>query len=179
MKILVTGASGLVGSHLLPMLAERSDCQKIYAVSRRLPTYRHPKIEPIALDLSEPGALQSYRGLEAVDGIVHLAGSPGAWYSNIHPADDLKQNVVTLAAVLEWAKEKQVRQVVLASTWQIYTAQSEESYTENFYALSKWAAEKYLQTFSRNTRIPHTILRMSWIYGPAMSKNPIYDLIAG
>src|SRR6266436_1529732 len=70
-RLLVTGADGFVGRHLVPYLAERG--YKVIAASRAAFRFENPEIVPVLLpDLSAPFDWQPL--LEQCDAVVHLAG---------------------------------------------------------------------------------------------------------
>src|SRR4051794_12599414 len=70
MTVLVTGATGFVGSRLVPALIEQG--QDVRAMTRRPESYDGPG-DPVAGDVSDPGSLA--RPLEGVDVAVYLVHS--------------------------------------------------------------------------------------------------------
>lgn len=178
MKVLVTGADGFIGSKLVEALDDEAEIEKVYAIVWRPTFFEGKKIMSITADLSTSLGLLSNQKIKDTNVVVHLAGSPGDFYSSLHPVNDLMQNTVTLLSVLESVQAWEVKRIVLASTCLIYPAERREGgLPSNYYGLSKRTAEDYLMLFNKKTNIEYTILRMSRVYGPCMVKNPIYDLI--
>ena len=74
MRIAVFGATGVIGSALVPVLAEDHD---VIAISRRVDRARHPSVETATADVTDAGSVR--RALERVDVayyLVHSLGSP-------------------------------------------------------------------------------------------------------
>src|SRR5687768_1037518 len=70
MRIVVTGATGNVGSRLLPQLLSCSDVTSVVGIARRLPASPDPRVEWHALDVAEDDLSPAVRGADVV---VHLA----------------------------------------------------------------------------------------------------------
>ena len=70
MRIVVTGATGNVGSQLLPQLLEAPEVSSVVGLARRLPASPDPRVEWHALDVAEADLTPVLRGADVV---VHLA----------------------------------------------------------------------------------------------------------
>ena len=70
MRIVVTGATGNVGSQLLPQLLEAPEVSSVVGLARRLPDAPDPRVEWHALDVAEDDLLPVLTGADVV---VHLA----------------------------------------------------------------------------------------------------------
>ena len=70
MRIVVTGATGNVGSQLVPQLLEAPEVTSVVGIARRLPEARDPQVEWHALDVAEDDLLPAVTGADVV---VHLA----------------------------------------------------------------------------------------------------------
>lgn len=70
MRIVVTGATGNVGSQLLPQLLSNPEVSSVVGLARRLPTTPDPRVEWHALDVAEDDLVPVVRGADVV---VHLA----------------------------------------------------------------------------------------------------------
>lgn len=177
MTILVTGASGFVGKALIPMLIADT-AHDVIAIDRHEPTFHHHKITFLNLDITE----NLNRHFDA-DILIHLIGSPGVWFSEANPEADYKINVGTTRALLDSLNPTRIKKIVLASTWQIYgqnePRERSQANPANLYAYHKYEAEKLCRAYCADNQIPYSILRPSWIYGPGMKKNPIFDLYNG
>jgi UDP-glucose 4-epimerase len=70
MRIVVTGATGNVGSQLLPQLLTTPQVRSVVGIARRLPASPDPRVEWHALDLAQDDLSRAFRGADVV---VHLA----------------------------------------------------------------------------------------------------------
>lgn len=177
-NILVVGGTSFIGGHVLRQLAERPG-YTVYSLGRRASAAETPAIaiqQDLAADPSVPAALQGV----ALDAIIHLAGSPGVWFGEQHPIADLQSNITSLLTTCAIARQCGAQHIVFASTCQVYHFDRPPGTVDpqSNYGIAKLAAEHYLQKFSRDTGIAHTILRISWIYGPGMKKNPLHDIVS-
>src|SRR5215211_2707013 len=95
MRIVVTGASGNVGTSALPRLADDERVERIVGIARRRPQWQPPKTEWATADISRDALEPLMAGADAV---VHLA-----WL--IQPARDVRvtwaTNVVGTRRVLD------------------------------------------------------------------------------
>ncbi len=81
MKVLVTGASSVIGAHLIPQLVERG--HEVVATTRtpdKLEQLRRRRAEPVVLDGLDPGAVRETVARVAPDAVVNqmtsLSGPP-------------------------------------------------------------------------------------------------------
>src|SRR5690242_13310483 len=95
MKILVTGAAGFIGSHVVARLLKDGhevtglDCFDVYYSRSQkeknlMPVLLHPKFKLVEENLATMALIQVLKGTEAV---IHLAGQPGvrgSWGSSFH-----------------------------------------------------------------------------------------------
>lgn len=145
MRVLVTGATGFVGTHLLSHLLARGD-----EVAGTF-TGAHPEHSPIALhpiDALDEGAMaRLVRELDP-EAIVHLAGLAHVGASWEHPAEYYRVNVLGTESVLAAAAG---RRVVLASSAEVYgpVPEAEQPIDEDRplapaspYAMTKACAER-------------------------------------
>ena len=142
--MLVTGATGTVGSRLVPLLAERG--WRIRALVHRRPA---PSAhETVTGDLADPGALRgAASGMRA---IVHLAGVTHARRSRTY----VEANLAGTQRLLDAALEEGVDRFLYVST----RASSLEG---GGYSASKRRAEEAV----RASPIRHTIVRLAEVYG--------------
>lgn len=162
MRILVTGASGFIGRHVLDRLQGEHD---IYPVVRQAPDDSR---DWIVQDLS--GELDRSQLPDRIDAVIHLAQS--ARYREFpEGAEDVYAvNVNSTFRLLEYARAAGAQSFVLASTGGVY-GYSYEALVEtaptnplNFYLTSKYVAESLAgnyQTFFRTV-----VFRFFFVYGP-------------
>jgi len=176
MKVLVTGASGFIGSALLPALVQQG--REVVACSRTEPkdkiTHWHG-----APELSKDADWTSC--LVDVDVVVHLAGRAHVVSERVNP--DISRlywsiNVEATRSLARQAADAGVRHFVFVSSCHAVAAQSQEILTENtqpnptlVYGKSKLAAEEALRAELASSDCAWTILRPPLVYGPGNRAN--------
>lgn len=166
MTVLLTGATGFIGRHLLQRLARE---QEVVAIARGAPPddlaghatwIRHDLARPL-----ERTALPA-----RVETIVHLAQSPRYRDFPDGAADVFALNVAAPAELLDYARAAGAQRFVLCSTGGVYGLNDErvrEGHAVsplNFYLASKYAAEVLLVPYRE---VLHSVvLRPFFVYGP-------------
>ncbi len=168
MKVLVTGGSGFVGSHVADALADAG--HEVTVLDRdHSPWLRDDQSEVIG-DVLDADAIHS--AVADVDVVYHLAGVAGLDEAREDPRRAIEVNVIGTLNVLEAARDAGVFRFVFASS--IYTL----SRSGGFYRVSKSAAEELVREFGRTYDLPTTVLRFGSLYGPrADGENAIARLL--
>lgn len=171
-KIVVTGAGGLIGSHLVEQILEAGhECVAIVRPGSK--TGLRDGVQRVEVDLDATGGFDHGVLPGECDAVVYLAQSNG--YRNLpYEAGSVFQvNVVSVAAMLEHARRAGASHFVYASTGSIYCS-TEKVITEkseiicdgrgrNLYPWSKLTGETILQSYSDDL---HAIaLRYFFVYG--------------
>ena len=166
-RILISGATGFVGRHLLASLRGRYE---LFAMARSIPD-QIPKddIEWIEQDLTSPLAVA--RLPERIDAVIHLAQSKH-YREFPERADDIfGVNVQGTFNLLEYARRSGAERFVFASSGGIYGT-SYEHLTESapinpldFYLSSKYSAELLVGNYERCFRT--VLFRFFFVYGPS------------
>jgi nucleoside-diphosphate-sugar epimerase len=156
-RVLITGATGFVGSHIARAFAEAG--YEVRCGARASSSTRWiPDLERVELDLSRHGDLSG--ALEGVDLVVHAAGITRAGRAEDYHAVNAEGTKRLAAAALG------VRRFVLVSSLAARGPDGDEGrdHPESAYGRSKLAAEAYLRHFDE--QMEALVLRPAAVYGP-------------
>lgn len=190
-KVLVTGAGGFIGSHLVEKLVDlgarvrgfiRYNSRNDWGWIEEVPPKVKKEIEIILGDLRDSETVRS--ATREVDVIFHLGALIGIPYSYTRPREVVETNVMGSLNVLSAAKDFKVRKIVHTSTSEVYgTAQYvpiDESHPllgQSPYSASKIGADKLAESFYRSYDLPVTIIRPFNTYGPRQSSRAVVPTI--
>ena len=172
MRVLVTGATGFVASHLVPALAEHHDVVALGHDAARIPG----GVEPLVVDLEHVADAT----LPPVDAIVHLAQANVPFPEGA--ASLVAVNATSTAALLEHARRAGAARFVLASSASVYgaddepRAETDELRATDFYAATKIAAERFVASYAGLLE-GTTTMRLVAPYGPRQSARLIPRLV--
>lgn len=187
-RVLVTGAGGFIGSHLVERLLEEGT--RVRALvnynSRRDHGYlrgiSNPELEICMGDVRDPGSMdQAVNGCEVV---FHLAALIAIPYSYQAPTSYIDTNVKGTLHILEASRRHKVKRVVHTSTSETYgTAQytpMDERHpiqTQSPYAASKAAADLLADSYWRSYNVPLVTVRPFNTFGPRQSLRAVIPSI--
>lgn len=190
-SILVTGAGGFIGSHLVERLVKigcavrcfvRYNSRSEWGFIDILPTQIRERIEVIPGDLKDSDFAR--HAVEDVDVIFHLGALVSIPYSYIHPRETIETNMIGTLNILTAAKDANVEKVVHASTSEVYGTARYVPMDENHplqaqspYAASKIGADKVAESFYLSYGLPITIFRPFNTYGPRQSARAVIPTI--
>lgn len=171
MKVLVTGAAGFLGSHLVDMLLER--CYEVRAMVRPIEDASYLRtlreVEVVNGDLTDAVSLRW--AVQGVQRVFNVAAKTGPWgLEDVYRA----VNVQGVANLIHAAIDAGVQRVVHTSSITVYGHHLRGIVTEdhpyhaedNPYSRSKIAGEKLITNLVRDAGAPVVIVRPGWMYGP-------------
>lgn len=190
-KVLVTGAEGFIGSHLVEQLVDKGAQVTAFVLYNSfnswgwLDTFSKSKLRKIKVVLGDIRSTQSVDvAMEGVDYVFHLAALIGIPFS--YHSQDLyvDTNIKGTLNVLQFARKYKVQKVIHTSTSEVYgTAQYvpiDEKHPINPqspYAATKAAADYLALSFYRSFDLPVDILRPFNVFGPRQSARAVIPTI--
>ncbi len=165
MHILITGASGFIGSHLTWALLQQGH-QLTAAVRDPAPFCRlHPGANAVAIDFTQ--AIQPSDWLPALEGVDAVINTVGIIRESGNQTFDALHELAPIA-LFKACEKAGVRQVIQIS------ALGADSRAESQYHLSKRAADDFLA----NSTLAWTVLRPSIVYGPGARSMALFKALA-
>lgn len=172
MKVVVTGAGGFVGSHLVESQARLG--HDVRALDLRTRSIEHlraqPNVEILAGDLTDADFLRN--ALDGADLVYHLASI----HLEISVPDETywRVNVEGVRRLLTMCHETGVKRVVHCSSTGVYGSTPEEfpsnedspCHPQSIYERSKFEGERVVREVVGETGLPVTVVRPGWVYGP-------------
>lgn len=191
MKILVTGAAGFIGSHLVEQLLQEG--HEVVGVDAFIDYYprtvkernllgaaEHPNFRFIEADLRDADLDALVEGVDAIINEAAMAGLVRSW-------DDLPLyvscNVLALGRLIEAALRHRVERFVQISTSSVYGTnavggEAQPTHPSSPYGVTKLAAEHLVNAHREVHRLPSLILRYFSIYGPRQRPDMAYHIFA-
>jgi NAD dependent epimerase/dehydratase len=189
--VLVTGAAGFIGSHLVErLLADGATVRALCRYTsrtqlgnlRELPEDKLAKVDLRFGDLHDTDVMQA--AIEGVDVVYHLAASISVAYSYVAPREVVQSNVLGTLNVLTAAREAGTARIIQMSSSEVYgTAQylpideAHPLHAQSPYAASKVGADKLAETFHLSFGLPVVIARPFNTYGPRQSQRAVIPTI--
>jgi NAD dependent epimerase/dehydratase len=190
-RVLVTGAGGFIGSHLLEELVRRGACVRAFlhynsrgerGLLDVVPAEIVDEVDTIFGDLRDADTVRY--AVQGATSVFHLGALIAIPYSYASPRDVVETNVLGTLNVLMAAREAGVRRVVHTSTSEVYgTAQYvpiDESHPlqgQSPYAASKIGADQLAESFHRSYGLPVSIVRPFNTFGPRQSARAVIPTI--
>lgn len=190
-KVLVTGADGFIGSHLVEGLLREGCKVKAFVYYNSfnswgwLDTFPKDilrKIEIFTGDIRDPNGVR--KSMEGIDIVFHLAALIAIPFSYHSPDSYVDTNVKGTLNILQAAKDKKCQKILVTSTSEVYgTAQYvpiDEKHPfqgQSPYSATKIAADRLAESFYRGFDLPVCIVRPFNTFGPRQSARAIIPTI--
>lgn len=188
-KVLVTGAAGFIGSHLVERLVAlqadvtcfvRYDSLNSWGFLDSLPIKNSLNI--ISADLKDSDAVRE--AVKGQDVVFHLAAAVSIPHSYDFPREHLQTNIIGTFNVLQASKEYNIKKLVHVSSSEVYGTAIQVPIKEDHplqgqspYSATKIAADKLAESFYLSYNVPITIARPFNTFGPRQSARAIIPTI--
>ncbi|MRX73672.1 NAD-dependent epimerase/dehydratase family protein [Bacillus lacus] len=185
MKVLVTGGSGFIGSHIVDKLIQ--DHHEVLAVDDLSTGHKSNLNEKASFVHCCINSSEFQKAVESFkpEAIIHQAAQVSVQKSIHDPLKDEEINIRGSLNVIECAKKYGVKKIVFASTAAVYgnpvslpIGLAHPIQPLSPYGLSKFTVEGYLKLTSELHGISYTILRYANVYGPRQDANGEGGVIA-
>jgi UDP-glucose 4-epimerase len=181
MKILITGGSGFIGSHIVELYQDKAE--EIRVLDNLRTGYRHnlDGLRHTFIEGSITDRELVRKAVEGVDYIFHLAALVSVPESMAKPGECVDINVHGLLNVLEEASAAGVKKLVFASSAAIYGDNPTVPKVETMvpepkspYAITKLDGEYYLGMFQNEGRLETAAIRFFNVFGPRQDPKGAY-----
>jgi NAD dependent epimerase/dehydratase len=190
-KVLITGADGFIGSHLVERLLEEGCKVRAFVYYNSFnswgwldsfPKEKLAQLEIIAGDIRDPHGVKN--AMKDIEVVFHLAALIAIPYSYHSPDTYIDTNVKGTLNIVQAAKELGVERVLVTSTSEVYgTAvyvpidEKHARQGQSPYSATKIGADYIADSFYRSFGVPVTIVRPFNTYGPRQSARAVIPTI--
>lgn len=187
-KVLVTGADGFIGSHLVELLLKEGFSVRALSYYNSfnrwgwLDGIKNPQLEVVSGDVRDAGFCRSITN--GIDVIYHLAALIAIPYSYIAPESYVDTNVKGTLNICQAACDNKCHRVMITSTSEVYgTAkyvpidELHPRQAQSPYSATKIAADAIALSYYNAFELPVTIVRPFNTYGPRQSARAIIPTI--
>jgi UDP-glucuronate 4-epimerase len=183
--ILVTGAAGFIGSHVVHALLEQghtvvgidnmNDYYDVRLKEARLARlFASERFQFRKVDVTDAEALADIFERHGIRSVIHLAAQAGVRYSLVNPRAYVDSNIVGFLNILECGRNSRSEHLVFASSSSVYGASTHMPFSVrdnvdhpvSLYAATKKANELMAHTYAHLYGLPCTGLRFFTVYGP-------------
>lgn len=170
LKVLVTGGTGFIGSHLVEALIEKGIKVRVFVRDRKkLKDLFREDVEIIEGDLLDPASIE--KGVKGVDMVFHLASVINV--GNVSDDYYYRVNVEGTKNLLKASLKENVKKFIFSSSVNVYPPISREKLNEDspcapneILGRTKLEAEKIIKNSCEKSGMNFVNLRISRVYGP-------------
>ena len=167
-KILVTGGSGFLGSHLVDCIDKAGHKAIIFDSIKS--NYVKETQKQIVGSILDAKLVQ--KSVKNCDYVFHFAAIADIEKSKNNPNETIKNNILGTQILLDACVKNKIKRFIFASTIYVY------SNLGSFYRLSKQTCESLIEEYSKEFGLKYTILRFGSLYGTRANQfNSIRNII--
>lgn len=190
-NVLVTGADGFIGSHLVERLLMEDSNVRAFCYYNSFNSYgwldsfdsdKLKQIEIITGDIRDAGSVRT--AMKDIDVVFHLAALIAIPYSYYSPESYVDTNIHGTLNVLQAARDHKIKRILVTSTSEVYgTAryvpidEAHPKQGQSPYSATKIGADHLAESFYRSFNSPVTIVRPFNTYGPRQSARAVIPTI--
>jgi dTDP-glucose 4,6-dehydratase len=190
-KVLVTGADGFIGSHLVEELLNEGYEVRAFVYYNSFNSWgwldslskeKLSKIEIFTGDIRDPNGVRE--AMKGIDEVYHLAALIAIPFSYNSPDSYVDTNIKGTLNVLQAARDLGTKRILVTSTSEVYgTAQyvpidEKHPYQgQSPYSATKIGADRIAESFYRSFNMPITIVRPFNTYGPRQSARAVIPTV--
>ncbi len=190
-KVLVTGAAGFIGSHLIEKLLNIGCNVKAFIHYNSINSWgwldslskdKLKEIEIFTGDIRDPNGVRE--AMKNIEEVYHLAALIAIPFSYHSPDSYVDTNIKGTLNVLQAARDLDTKRILITSTSEVYGSAKFVPITEEHpyqgqspYSATKIGADRLAESFYRSFSLPITIVRPFNTYGPRQSARAIIPTI--
>lgn len=190
-KILITGAGGFIGSHLVERLVGSGASVRAFVrynsradpgLLRMASPETLSKLELVGGDLRDLDAIR--KAVEGTEFVFHLGALISIPYSYLHPAEVAESNFMGTLNILMACRDFGVQRLIHTSTSEVYGSALQPKIDESHplqgqspYSASKIGADKLVESFYCSYELPVVTVRPFNTYGPRQSARAVIPAI--
>lgn len=190
-RVLVTGADGFIGSHLVESLIENNYDVRAFTMYNSfntwgwLDTFSKEKLKQIEIfsgDIRDPNGVKE--ALKGMEGVFHLAALIAIPFSYYSPDSYVETNIKGTLNILQAARELKTERVLITSTSEVYGTAKYVPIDEKHpfqgqspYSATKIGADRLAESFFKSFGLPVSIVRPFNTYGPRQSARAVIPTI--
>jgi nucleoside-diphosphate-sugar epimerase len=162
-RVMVTGGSGFIGSHLCRQLA--SEGYEVYSASRTAPADVPASVRWVSLDVNDPPAIAKVISDLRPDIVYHLAAQVTGARDRAVVLPTFQTNLASTVALLDSVAQVGCQRVILPGSMD-EPVDAPDAAPPSPYGASRWACSAYSRMFHQLYKTPIVIVRPMMVYGP-------------